>query len=433
MSPKNRSLNRSQEYLQRARKVIPSCTQTFSKGWTQFVQGVAPIYLERGQGSHAWDVDGNSYIDYIMGLGPLILGYNDPDVTAAVQRQLSDGVIFSLPHPLEVEVAELLAQVVPCAEMVRFGKNGSDATTGAIRAARAYTGRDLVASCGYHGWQDWSIGTTTRNLGVPEGVRRLTLPFTYNNIDSLKALFSMHPGQIAAVIMEPIGVETPTNDFLREVADLTRRDGALLIFDEVLTGFRIALGGAQEFFGVSPDLACFAKAMANGFPLSAVVGRRQVMEVFDQIFFSFTFGGEAVALAACRATVEKLRMQPVLEHVWRQGRRLQDGVNAAASSLGLESHVQCVGLPPRTVVVFKDGSGQDSLTLRSLFQQELIKRDILFSVGFNPSWAHADEDVERTLEACSEALRIVSRGLENPRIIERLLEGPPVQPVFRRP
>src|SRR6058998_3374788 len=211
---RDRSLAKSREYFTRARHVIPSCTQTFSKGPTQFVQGVAPIFLQRGQGSHVWDVDGNEYIDYPMALGPIVLGHDDPDVTAAVRAQLGDGVAFSLPHPLEVEVSELLTQVVPCAEMVRFGKNGSDATAGAVRVARAYTGREVIACCGYHGWQDWYIGTTTRHGGVPDSVRALTASFVYNQMETLAEVFDRHPGRVAAVILEPIGVVFPELGFL---------------------------------------------------------------------------------------------------------------------------------------------------------------------------------------------------------------------------
>jgi glutamate-1-semialdehyde 2,1-aminomutase/spore coat polysaccharide biosynthesis protein SpsF len=426
----DRSLARSREYLARARKVIPSCTQTFSKGPTQFVQGVAPIFLERGRGSHVWDVDGNEYVDYVMALGPIVLGYDDPDVIAAVQRQLADGVTFSLAHPLEVEVAETLAKIVPCAEMVRFGKNGSDATSGAVRAARAYTGRDVVACCGYHGWQDWYIATTTRRRGVPAAVCELTRTFTYDDIGSLERLFAEHLGRIAAVILEPVGVVEPTGDFLQRVAALTHANGAVLIFDEIVTGFRLALGGAQERFGVVPDLACFGKAMANGFPLSAVVGRREIMEVFDEIFYSFTFGGEALSLAAARATIAKLRERNVVEHLWRQGRALRDGYNALARELGLADRTQCIGFPPRTVLTFRDRAGADSLAMKSLFQQEMIKRGILTSGGFTLCYAHSDEDVRRTLAACRDALGILATALAGDRV-EAMLEGPVVQPVFR--
>ena len=426
----DRSLAKSREYFARARKVIPSCTQTFSKGPTQFVQGVAPIFLERGRGSHVWDVDGNEYIDYVMALCPIVLGYDDPDVIAAVQRQLADGVTFSLAHPLEVEVAEALAKIVPCAEMVRFGKNGSDATSGAVRAARAYTGRDVIACCGYHGWQDWYIGTTTRRRGVPAAVCELTRTFTYNDLGSLERIFTEYPGRVAAVILEPVGVVEPAGDFLQRVAAVTNANGAVLIFDEIVTGFRLALGGAQERFGVVPDLACFGKAMANGFPLAAVVGRREIMEVFDEIFFSVTFGGEALSLAAAQATMAKLREKNVIEHLWRQGARLRDGYNALALEAGLASLTQCLGYPPRTVLAFADGAGAESLATKSLFQQEMIKRGILIAGGFNLCYAHSDDDIRRTLEACGDALAILARARAEDRV-EASLEGPIIQPVFR--
>jgi len=425
-----RSLARSREYFARARKVIPSCTQTFSKGPTQFVQGVAPNFLERGRGSHVWDVDGNEYVDYVMALCPIVLGYDDPDVIAAVQRQLADGVTFSLAHPLEVEVAEALAKIVPCAEMVRFGKNGSDATSGAVRAARAYTGRDVIACCGYHGWQDWYIGTTTRRRGVPAAVCELTRTFTYNDLGSLERIFTEYPGRVAAVILEPVGVVEPEGDFLQRVAAITQAHGAILIFDEIITGFRLALGGAQERFGVTPDLACFGKAMANGFPLAAVVGRREIMEVFDEIFFSVTFGGEALSLAAAQATMAKLREKNVIEHLWRQGARLRDGYNALAREVGLASLTQCLGYPPRTVLTFADGAGAESLATKSLFQQEMIKRGILIAGGFNLCYAHSDDDIRRTLEACGDALAILARARAADRV-EASLEGLIIQPVFR--
>ncbi len=426
-----RSLARSREYFRRAQAVIPSCTQTFSKGYTQFVQGVAPLFLARGKGSHVWDVDGNEYIDYPMALGPIVLGYDDPDVNAAVLAQVADGVTFSLAHPLEVEVAELLTRIVPCAQMVRFGKNGSDATSGAVRAARAFTGRDIVACCGYHGWQDWYIGTTTRHRGVPAAVRELTKPFSYNDLGSLEHIFRAHPGQVAAVIMEPVGVVEPRDDFLSRVADLTRANGAVLVFDEIVTGFRVALGGAQERFGVTPDLGCFGKAIANGYPLAAVVGRREIMEIFDEIFFSFTLGGEAVSLAAARATIGKLRTRPVIEHLWRQGQRIRDGFNGFAAAAGLERRAQCIGLPPRTVATFTDERGDESLAMRSLWQQEMIKRGILVGAGFNTSYAHSDDDVDRTLAACEESLAMLAAAVKTGRL-EAALEGPVIQPVFRR-
>lgn len=426
------NLDRSHALAVEAARLIPSGTQTFSKGPTQFVRGVSPSFLERGAGSHVWDVDGNEYIDYAMALGPIILGHAFPEVDDAVAEQVRHGIAFSLPHPLEVEVAQLLVDLVPCAEMVRFGKNGSDATSGAVRAARAFTGRDVIACCGYHGWQDWYIGTTTRSLGVPEAVKDLTVPFTYNDLASLERLFTEHPGQIAAVIMEPVGIVAPEPGFLEGVRELATREGALLIYDEVVTGFRLALGGAQELFGVTPDLAAVGKAMGNGFPVAAVVGRADVMEIFDEIFFSFTFGGEAASLAAAAATLTVLRDRDVIPHLWAQGQILHDGFNTLARHFELESTAQCMGLSPRTVLGFFETAGHPPLLLKSLFQQECIQRGVLFTGGQNISFSHSDADVEHTLRAYRAAFEVLRKGIDDDDP-ESLLQGAPVEAVFRNP
>jgi glutamate-1-semialdehyde-2,1-aminomutase len=431
LPPIRRELSRSQELKGRSAAVIPGGSQTLSKGPTQFVQGVAPNFLVRGEGSHVWDVDGNQYIDYPMALGPIILGHGYPAVVEAVKRQLADGTTFSLSHPLEVEVAERLVEMVPCAEMARFGKNGSDATAGAVRLARAYTGRDKIACCGYHGWQDWYIGSTTFNRGVPKPVQQLTATFEYNNIDSLKRLFAENPGEIAAVILEPVGIVEPYAGFLQQIRELCRKESCLLIFDEVITGFRLARGGAQEHFGVVPDLACFGKAMANGFPISAVVGPREIMKRFEETFFSFTFGGEALSLAAAQATMKEIAEQEVIAHLWEQGRQLMDGTNVLAREFGLADVIHCGGLPPRTVVTFCDQSGRESLLIKSLYQQECLKRGVLFSGGQNICFSHSPDDIEYTLRVYRTAMEIVGDAIGKDKVDEKL-EGEPVQPVFRK-
>jgi glutamate-1-semialdehyde 2,1-aminomutase/spore coat polysaccharide biosynthesis protein SpsF len=431
LPPCERKIELSLRLKARAASRIPGATQTLSKGPTQYVQGVAPVFLARAKGSHVWDVDGNEYIDYPMALGPIILGHGYPAVDEAVKSQMADGVSFSLPHPLELEVAERMAAVIPCAEMVRFGKNGSDATAGAVRLARAYTGRSRIACCGYHGWQDWFIGTTAFNRGVPEAIAGLTLPFEYNGIGTLEKIFAEYPGEIAAAILEPVGVVEPQNDFLSRVKELCRREGALLIFDEVITGFRLAPGGAQEYFGVVPDLACFGKAMANGYPLSAVAGPREIMKTFDEVFFSFTFGGEALSLAAADATMKEIAEKNVIAHLWEQGRRLIDGFGVLARELHVDRFMRCVGLPPRTVIVFYDESERESLIVKSLFQQECLKRGVLFSGGQNICFSHSAEDVEYTLRVYRAAMEIVGDAIRRGQIAEKL-EGAPVQPVFRK-
>lgn len=425
-----RKLSKSNEYWARAEKIIPAGTQTFSKGPTQYVQGVAPIYLRRGKGSHVFDVDGNEYIDYVMALGPITLGYCYPRVNEAIIRQLEQGISFSQMHPLEVELSDLLIELIPCAEMVRFGKNGSDVTSAAVRVARAYTGREKIACCGYHGWQDWYIGTTTRDKGVPKSTKELTIPFEYNNIKSLERIFTENKGEIAAVIMEPINVTEPKDNFLPEVKQLTHNNKTVLVFDEIVTGFRLALGGAQEYFGVTPDLSTCGKGMANGMPLSAIVGKREIMKEFDEVFFSFTFGGETLSLAAAIATIEEIREKNVIEHFRKQGEKLKNGYNELAQSFGLLNYTQCIGLPGHSAFHFRDREGNDSLEMKSLFQQEVIKRGIL-TIGVHLlSFSHNDEDVEKTLEAYRDAMGILRRAIDEGDI-EKYLEGTKVKPVIR--
>jgi glutamate-1-semialdehyde aminotransferase/spore coat polysaccharide biosynthesis protein SpsF (cytidylyltransferase family) len=423
-------LAQSQAWLERAKKVIPSCAQTFSKGYTQYVQGVAPIFLERGKGCRVWDVDGNEYIDYVQGLLPNILGYAHEEVNAAAAAQLAEGHSFSLPHPLEVQLAERLTRIIPCAEMVRFGKNGSDATSGAVRAARAFTGRDRIACCGYHGWQDWYIGSTTRNAGVPKAVRELTHPFAYNNLASLEKLFANHPGEFAAVIMEPFNFVEPAAGFLEAVKDLAHKHGALLIFDEICVGFHFGLGGAQKIFGVTPDLACFGKAMGNGFPISCIVGRADVMRIFDEIFYSFTFAGEVSSMAAAMKVLDILEKTDALARIEASGRTLQDGLNAMAKEAGLASRVRAVGRPQWSLLKFTDESGAESPMLKNLFQQEAVKRGVLLLATHNVTAAHDPQSVQRTLDVYAEVLKTLAGWLQD-SAPGRFLEGPMTQPVFR--
>ena len=424
-----RSIKRSQALLERAKATIPCQTQCLSKGPTQFVQGVAPVYLQRAEGSHVWDVDGNEYIDFMSALGPICLGYNYARTNEAIRRQLEDGTTFSLMHPLEVEVAELLTEVIPCAEMVRFGKNGSDVTSAAVRIARAYTGREHLAQWGYHGWHDWYAVTTSRNQGIPKQLAELVHPFIYNKIESLEKIFQQHPEDIAAVIMEPVGIIAPENNFLVEVKKLCKRYGALLIFDEVITGFRWSLGGAQEYFQVVPDLACFGKSIANGMPLSAVVGSREVMSISADVFFSLTFGGECLSLASAVATINELREKNVIEYIWRQGKRLQAGLNQLSRECGLGDNIRCVGYPVRSVVQFEIDN-INSLLLKTVFQQEVIKRGVLFAGYHNLSFSHSDADIQQTLEAYEKALQFIQNAMGNGRL-EDALEGSLVENVFR--
>lgn len=426
----SKGIRKSTDYLERARKVIPCATQTLSKGPTQYVQGVSPVYLQRGLGSHVWDVDENEYIDYVMALGPVILGYSYPKIDHAVIEQLKSGMSFSLMHPLEVELAELLTKIIPCAEMVRFSKNGADVNAAAAKVCRAYTGRNKIAQSGYHGWLDWTHCNATNDKGIPSSMKDLTLEFTYNKIETLEKIFNENKNQVAAVVMEPIGVEEPNKDFLKEVKQLTHENGALLVFDEVVTGFRMALGGAQEYYGVVPDLACYGKAMANGMPLAALVGKKEYMQELNNVFFSLTFGGETLSLAASLATIEEIREKRVIEHIWKQGNKLKDGYNKLAIDAGLDKYTKCVGWGPRSIIQFVGKDGQDWLELKSLFQQEVITRGILW-IYHMLSYSHSDGDIQRTLEVYAEAMEVLKRGVREG--VDKYLAGNKLQPAFRRP
>jgi glutamate-1-semialdehyde 2,1-aminomutase len=420
----------SEELLSRALKTIPLGSQTFSKSKTQYPFGISPYFIQRAQGSHVWDVDGNEYVDFVSSQCAINLGYNDPDVTAAVKNQLEDGVIFSLPHQLEMLVAEKIVEMVPCAEMVRFGKNGSDATAGAIRIARAFTGRDHVLVCGYHGWQDWYIGTTARNLGVPQATRDLTHSFPYNDLPALEALLKQYEGQVAAVILEPMNVAYPQEGFLEGVKALTHEHGAVLVFDETITGFRFANGGAQEFFGVTPDLATFGKGIANGYPVSAVAGRADIMRLMEEVFFSFTFGGETLSLAAALATMTKLQVEPVVAHMRTQGERILTGTQALIDKHEAGAFLSVSGHPNWSFLNIKDAEPYTSWELKTLYMQELFERGILGYGTHNLSYSHTDADVERLLQAYDEVFAMLAKAVRE-KALGQMLKCEPLQPLFK--
>lgn len=419
-------------HLDRAKRVIPLASQTFSKCYTQLSIGGTPLFAQKGKGGHIWDIDGNEYVDTLMALAPVNLGYAYDEVDAAVVTQMKKGTMFSLPGKLEAELAEKICAIVPGAEMVRYGKNGSDVTAGAVRVARAYTGRDIVAVGGYHGWQDWYIGSTTRNKGVPASTRAMTKTFKYNDIESVKKIFADHPNQVAAVILEPIGVEFPKDNFLQELKDLTAQNGAVLIFDEMVTGFRLALGGAQEYFGVTADLVCFGKAIANGYPISVLTGKRELMKECEEIFFSFTFGGELLSLAAAMATIVVLEREKVPDRLRELGMRIQDGYNALAKEFGLDARVKAVGYGSHHVITFAVENGEADLAMRTVYEEAMAEHGV-FSIGsHNTCFSHTNDDVEKILSAFSVALERIKTGLTEGNL-DALIKGTKVEPVFRKP
>jgi len=415
----------------RARRLIPGATQTLAKGAGQHVRGVAPKFLRSGRGAHVVDVDGNEYLDMTMGVGPLILGYADPVVDAAIRAQLADGITFSLPHVLEVEVAEQINQMVPGAENIRFAKNGADVTSAAVRLARAHTGRSKVLCCGYHGWHDWYISVTDRRLGIPPEVAALTYTFAYNDLAALEAALD---DDVACVILEPTTFEAPRADFLQGLKELCAARGALLIFDEMWTGFRLALGGAQERFGVTADLACFSKAVANGMPLSVLTGRADVMRLFEKdVFFFSTFGGEALSLAAAHATLRELRLRKVPAYLEALGSRLREGFNLLADALEIP-FTRCIGYGCRTLVTFTAQGAAKNLEprfMKSFLQQELIRQGVLWGGFHNLSAAHTDDDVSYLLKVYQDALAELKLVVEGGTLVASL-RGTPVEPTFRQ-
>ncbi|MBS4035716.1 MAG: aminotransferase class III-fold pyridoxal phosphate-dependent enzyme [Ignavibacterium sp.] len=420
-------IKKSDEYYQKALNLIPAVTQTLAKGPGQNIKGVAPKYLVKGKGSHVWDADGNEYLDYLMAIGPLSLGYAYDKVDEAIKKQLEDGITFSLMHPLEVEVAELINQVVPNAESVRYSKSGADVTSAAVRVARGFTGRNKVLCCGYHGWHDWYISVTDRNKGIPQILQDLTFTFNYNDIQSVKDSIDE---DTAAVILEPFVFEEPKNNFLKELRDVCTANGTLLIFDEMWTGFRIAVGGAQEYFGIKADLACFSKAVANGMPLAILTGRKDVMSLLEKdVFFFTTFGGEALSLAAAKATITELKEKNVPSYLAKQGKKLKEGYNQIAEELGM-NYTKCFGFDCRTIMTF-DASVGNPLEIKSLVQQEMIKRGILWGGFHNMSFSHTDDDLDYTLKVYREVLPILKKAVEENNV-NGYLRGQPVEPVFRK-
>lgn len=427
-------ITESERWWKRAKGLIPAGTQTLSKGPTQWVRGFAPKYIVSGKGCRVTDADGNQFIDYPMGLGPITLGHAHPVVVEAVARQLAEGNAFTMMHPLEVTLSERIRSLVPCARgdgCVRFGKNGSDATSACIRAARAKTGRTYVARHGYHGWQDWSIESTygIRAKGVPPEIMAQTSTFPYNDINALEQLLRSRAH--AAIIMEPVNLTPPSPGYLEGVRQLASHHGVVLVFDEVITGFRYARGGAQEYFGVTPDLCAMGKGVANGMPLSIVCGKREFMEPFDEIFFSFTFGGETAGLAAAMATLDVMEREDYWSHVWRQGAKLQNGFRALANEFGINDHVDCQGMPPWTVVVFKDHARWKALQLKTLFQQEMIRHGILFSGSQFLSLAHGDAEIADTISAYREAFTVLRFAIDN-QAVDVMTLGEVDEVIFKR-
>ena len=403
-------MNQSEHWYERARRVIPWGTQTNAKRPDERLADVMPFFIERAEGCRIQDVDGRWYIDYRSALGPVILGYRHAYVDEAVRAQMDKGVLFSMASPVEVEVAELMTGLVPGLEQVRFMKTGNDVNTACVRLARAFTGREHIVTCGYHGHGDWfACGhgkeeqwCRREGNGVPAVLDDLVSRVSYGDIAEADRLFAERGGEIAALIMVPYdwGGHVP-REFVHRMRALTEQHGAVLIFDQVLTGFRLALGGAQEYFGVMPDLSTYAKAMANGYPVAAYGGRREIMAKLEDVILTSTYAGETLSLAAARATIEVMTREPVIPHIWKMGERLRHGFNEAAGALGVNA--RCFGLPP--ALQFGFGSdGKAGEAVRHDFFRELYRRGIFAASPFLLNYAHQEADIDQTIEAMRGAL-----------------------------
>ena len=424
------SFTKSQELLKRELQVSPLAAQTFSKSYRYFCQGIAPSYMDHGEGCYIYDVDGNKFIDYMCALGPITVGYNEPSINEAVIKQVNKFASGSLQSELEVELAEKLCKIVPCAEMVRFVKNGGDATTAAIRLARAYTGREMVLMCGYHGMHDWSIGASENHKGVPEAVRKLTVNFTYNDLNDLEDKLKQH--EVAAVILEPIQSNGPDDGFLQGVKELAHKYGALLVFDEVVSGFRYALGGGSEMCGVVPDMAAFGKGMANGYPISAVAGRKDILQQIEQgVFVSTTFGGDSISMAAALATIKILEQPGFYEHITTIGNIQRDGIADLIKKYDLGDVLSVSGMPAHAGVSFEGHGSLNYLDIQSVYSQTMIENGILVFAIYNLNKSHTEKEAKAYLEATDKAFALIKQAVQKDSL-EGILRGGKVDPVFKR-
>ena len=425
-----KKFDKSTAQLSRAELSIPLGSQTFSKSKTQYPVGISPLYASKSKGAYLWDIDGNKYIDLVNSLAAVTLGYGDKGLQKSILKQLKLGVSLSLPTKIESEVAELVIDLVPSAEMVRFSKNGSDATSAAIRLARAFTGRDQIVACGYHGWHDWYIGTTSRNKGIPAPVSALTHNFQFNNIESLKNVLTLNEGKVAAVIIEPMNDTYPQPGFLEEVQTLAKKAGAVLIFDEVITGFRFSKGGAQELFNVTPDLSTFGKGIANGFPLSAVVGRREIMKEMENVFISGTFGGELLSLTAAKYVLQKHQKDEICEDLINKGNLLSDLTNELIDSFGLSNVVSLSGHPTWKFLKWNKSSEYSAAEIKTFFMQEIFQEGVLVLNSHNISQAHDKKIIMKIVGTYSKVFGRIAKAISKGSLREELRVSP-LEPLFK--
>lgn len=431
---------KGQELYRKAKSIIPGGGQLLSKRPEKFLPELWPAYYSKAKGCRVWDLDGNEYRDFsYMGIGACTLGYCDDDVDAAVLQAVKNGTMTTLMVPEEVELAELLLEQHPWAEMVRYAKGGGDAMAVAVRIARAATKKDKVLFCGYHGWHDWYLSANLADdsaldgqlmaglspVGVARELKGTSYPFWYNMIDQFKTLVAKHKDNLAGVVLEAARGMTPEADFFKTIEEECHKLNIPLIIDEVTSGFRVYCGGACEYFGIHPDIAVFVKGMANGYPIAAIIGKKQYMEAAQDSFISSTFWTERIGFAAAIATIKKYKVLNVNEHMNKMGKKVQDGWTALAEKHGLKVHVS--GIYPLGHVCFE----ASPLELKTLFIQEMIKRGFLASDAYYATLAHTEQDVNDYLETCDEVFAIMAKAVNENKISD-LLEGPVCHGGFAR-
>ena len=424
------NFEKSEILLARELKVSPLAAQTYSKSYRYFSRGFAPSYMDHGEGCYIYDVDGNEFVDFMCALGPVTVGYNEPAVNEAVIKQVNKFASGSLQSELEVELAEKICEIIPCAEMVRFVKNGGDATTAGIRLARAYTGKDIVLMSGYHGMHDWSIGISENHRGIPEAIRKLTVSFLYNDLEDLEE--KLQKNEVAAVILEPIQGDGPKIGYLEGVKELAHKYGAILIFDEVVSGFHYALAGAQELYGVSPDLVAFGKGMANGYPISAIAGRKDLLKQIEEgVFVSTTFGGDSIAMAAALATIKILEQPGFYDHIVKIGTILRDGIQQRIDKYDLRDVLAVSGTPAHCGVSFEGYGSLDYLDIQSIYSQTILQNGIFQFAIYFLNLHHTEKEAKIYLDATDKAFSQIRKAIDQ-NSLEGILEGGKVNPVFKR-
>ncbi len=434
-------MNQTQKLYKRARGRIPGGTQLLSKRPEMFAPDQWPGYYSRAKGVETWDLDGKKYFDMSMsGIGACVLGFADPDVDAAVKAAIDKGSMCTLNGPEEVELADLLCELHPWAEMVRYSRSGGEAMAIAVRIARAHTRRDRIAFCGYHGWHDWYLAANLAAedrldghllpgldpAGVPRGLAGTSLPFRYNHLEDLKTIVSANAGELAAIVMEPIRDHDPEPGFLKTVREIATEIGAVMIFDEITAGFRLTCGGAHLLYGVAPDMAVFAKGMSNGYPMAAIIGVGRVMEAAQGTFISSTYWTERIGPTAALATIRKFRERDVAQHLMDVGRAVQSGWKAAAVRVGLA--VSVGGIPPLSHIAFNYPNGP---AVATLFTQLMLQRGFLASKGFYASYAHQPEHVAKYLDAIGEVFPLLAEAVKA-GYVEGRLDGPVAHDGFHR-